>query len=221
MSEKVLERTLKIKPHELDKWNTYMATGEVVPDLPKEECVACWTADFGDGIEADLKVCTASDRTVWCECVLFDNGCEVGCSGVDDDLNGEWYFDYNGSKYTVKVEELECFEPNVIKEYCVESNAVGVWLSVRKPYDDAVVVRQKFADAWKELSRLLTEHKFKHELMFFKGEMPVIKAAKNFSGQNDPRAYMRIGVSLWKDANTMAEPGELVGLLVENGYSEM
>ncbi len=66
------------------------------------ETLESWTANFGSHIEGDLKVCS-SDDDVWCELVLFDEGCEVACSEVMDSLDSEWKLEYNGIIYEVKI----------------------------------------------------------------------------------------------------------------------
>ena len=66
--------------------------------------VQTYTADFGDGVEADIKVCKGDPPFV--DAVLYDKGSEVNLIwDVDDELLGEYKFYYNGELYTVTVEE--------------------------------------------------------------------------------------------------------------------
>lgn len=97
--------TLKIP--ELEKYNQLMSLTEPDYDehnLKQYSVIASWTADFGEGIQVDVKVCTSENRTpLWCEAVLFNNGNEVACSEVMDELDRDWTFEYNGTVYVVTV----------------------------------------------------------------------------------------------------------------------
>ena len=67
--------------------------------------IKTYTADFGDGIEADIKVCDADrESTPFVDAVLFDHGSQVDVLEVADDLIGEYIFTYNDYTYTVIVE---------------------------------------------------------------------------------------------------------------------
>lgn len=59
----------------------------------KYTAIESWTADFGNGLEIDLKVCTSDENDpLWCEAVLFHNGVEIGCSDAGTQLEGPWVF---------------------------------------------------------------------------------------------------------------------------------
>lgn len=59
----------------------------------------------------DIKCCGVHDENeeAWAEAVLFYRGSEVAVSEVEDELLGEWMFEYNGETYiaVVKMEEAE------------------------------------------------------------------------------------------------------------------
>jgi len=66
-----------------------------------ENTVARYTANFGDGIEADIKVCGVKEThdaeedecTPYVDAVLFENGSEIGCIEPSfDTLEGEYLF---------------------------------------------------------------------------------------------------------------------------------
>lgn len=61
------------------------------------------TADFGNGIEMDIKLCGAREEKPWTEAVLFCNGSEVCHSDVCEEFEGEWELEYNGNIYVVNV----------------------------------------------------------------------------------------------------------------------
>lgn len=72
-------------------------------DIPKLSNIKTWTADFGNGFFADIKMNT-SEEDVWSEGVLFDgNGCQVACTDVCDNLEGEWEFEVGDDVYKVNV----------------------------------------------------------------------------------------------------------------------
>ena len=53
-----------------------------------------YTAQFDDGREVDVKLCISDEEnTNWCEAVLFDHGCEIACSEVEEEFFGEWSFE--------------------------------------------------------------------------------------------------------------------------------
>ena len=62
-----------------------------------------YTADFGGGLEADIKVCKGDPPFV--DAVLYANGSEVQVMDVSDELLGEYLFYHNGKVYAVIVEE--------------------------------------------------------------------------------------------------------------------
>jgi len=64
------------------------------PGTRKPDTIATFTANFGGGLEADIKVCnTESDSKPYVDAVLFQDGCEVGLLDVGDELAGEYLFD--------------------------------------------------------------------------------------------------------------------------------
>ena len=65
--------------------------------------VQTYTADFGDGVEADIKVCKGDPPFV--DAVLYDKGSEGQLMDVSDELLGEYLFYYDGKVYAVTVEE--------------------------------------------------------------------------------------------------------------------
>lgn len=74
-------------------------------------CIEYFSVDFGNGIEADIKVCFERDTT-YLDPVLFDEGCEVCVNEVSYEILGPESFEYKGVEYLVEV-ELEPTEGNV------------------------------------------------------------------------------------------------------------
>lgn len=68
------------------------------------------TADFGGGMEMDVKICGVQYREgesnkAWSEAVLFKDGSEVCCSEPADIIEGEWSLAYEGTVFTAIVKE--------------------------------------------------------------------------------------------------------------------
>lgn len=65
-----------------------------------------WTADFGNGYEIDIKVCSSEKNApLWSEAVLFHNGSEISCTEPCDTLLGTWTFNHENTEYQIKVTE--------------------------------------------------------------------------------------------------------------------
>jgi hypothetical protein len=66
------------------------------------DVIQTWSANFGDGIEADIKL--VNGDTPYIDAVLFQDGCEVNVLDVSETLLGEYDFRYKGMQYVVNVE---------------------------------------------------------------------------------------------------------------------
>lgn len=66
--------------------------------------IVTYTADFGKGIQADIKVCDADkESTPFIDAVLFHEGSDIGCLDVGDELLGKYIFKDKDNTYTVVV----------------------------------------------------------------------------------------------------------------------
>lgn len=66
------------------------------------------TADFGGGVEADVKCCgvrywQGESNLAWAEAVLFKDGAECCCSEVEDTFEGRWELALDGTEYIIDV----------------------------------------------------------------------------------------------------------------------
>lgn len=66
------------------------------------------TADFGGGIEADVKCCGIKYREgdsnlAWAEAVLFKDGAECCYTEIEDSFEGRWELSLDGTEYVVDV----------------------------------------------------------------------------------------------------------------------
>ena len=86
---------------QLQKW---LELNEPIPDTGPYEVVATFTADFGNNIEADIKVCN-SDLGGWIDAVLFDEGHEVCTIEPSYELLGDFHFEYDGKRYIAVLKE--------------------------------------------------------------------------------------------------------------------
>ena len=96
----------------LSQLRTYLSKE---PESPKE-CLGedetiTFTADFGKGIQMDVKVCgvqyeEGGCNTAWSEAVLFENGSQVAYSDAGEEIDGSpWELEYEGNLYVVHVLE--------------------------------------------------------------------------------------------------------------------
>lgn len=87
-------KTIQIPSSKIEECDSLMNVDELdyeKNDIPRFSTIERWTADYGNQYEIDLKVCSGSNGDpLWCEAVLFKNGCEVECSEVYYDLAGIW-----------------------------------------------------------------------------------------------------------------------------------
>lgn len=105
--------TIKIPREILDEMNEILALDHEYEDAGHTEVIETYTVRFDDGCEADIKVCNGDEGGPFVDPVLFDeNGCEIMCIEVADQLDGEYIFrrpdpnkwDKDSDQYTVIVE---------------------------------------------------------------------------------------------------------------------
>lgn len=101
MEVKKIKKILTISKQDMESYRKMMTADDLdygEYGISRYSTVKSWAVDFGNGYEMDLKVCSGdSGEPLWCEAVLFKNGCEVECSEVYDNLEGVWgLFDING-----------------------------------------------------------------------------------------------------------------------------
>lgn len=109
MNEKTITQPLYIKKDVLKHWENMLKREDIDYDNEKWKAysnVIKWTAKFSNGFEIDLKVNTndTTDHDLFSEAVLFDeDGCELTCTDVQYDLEGEWNLYYEGTTYSINV----------------------------------------------------------------------------------------------------------------------
>jgi hypothetical protein len=83
--------TISIPKKEVKEMNAIARRSTPLPDTGECEVIKTYTADFGNGWEADIKVCNGDPPFI--DPVLFENGNEVAVIEVTDTLEGEYIFD--------------------------------------------------------------------------------------------------------------------------------
>lgn len=95
----------------VSRYRKLMQASELDYDLlgiPRYETVDCWTVDCGDDYAIDLKVCSSDfGDPLWCEAVLFKDGCECSCTDVEDEITGEWELNADGISFMLHVASKE------------------------------------------------------------------------------------------------------------------
>lgn len=97
-------KTIKIPSSELKEMNQILSRTEKSPDYKDATTIKSYTANFGNGIEADIKVVNGDGPYV--DPVLFKDGYEVNTlQDPSECLDGEYIFEYKNVTYTVIVAE--------------------------------------------------------------------------------------------------------------------
>lgn len=107
LARQMQKQILTIAKEDAEKYNRLMQCESIdyaANNIARYSTVCCWGISFGDGYEADLKVCSSDWNTpLWCEVVLFKDGSEIGCTDVFDDLTGEWVLVAQGKTFVLSV----------------------------------------------------------------------------------------------------------------------
>jgi len=97
-------KTLCIDADDAENYQALMLAGANTEGFSRYATIQSWTVDFGEGYEADLKVCSSDiGDPLWSEAVLFFNGAEVSCSEPRSELCGEWLLHADGREFVVNV----------------------------------------------------------------------------------------------------------------------
>ena len=98
------KQVIKIDKKIIEEYNRYLDSGEEYPDCNRYDTVESWTARFGNGIEADIKVCSTGDCDLFVDAVLFKDGSEAALAGDPEyQLDGEYEFEFDDEVYVVEV----------------------------------------------------------------------------------------------------------------------
>lgn len=77
-------------------------------EFQPEDNTIVYTAVFPDGKEMDIKCCGSQDEASWTEAVLFDeHGGQLCFTDPDEDYEGTWELEYEGTRYVAIVQPEE------------------------------------------------------------------------------------------------------------------
>ena len=94
--------TKHIDIKEAAHWQAALDDNRVYPGHAEDAVLACYTVDFGEGIQADIKVCNG-DSGPWIDAILFDQGHEVQVLEPSTVLLGSYKFQYNDKEYDAEL----------------------------------------------------------------------------------------------------------------------
>ena len=97
------EAKISVPKNVLNEYNRYLDSGDTYPDAARYETVETFTANFGDGYEADIKVCATWECDLFVDAVLFKNGSEVAHCDPEYALDGIFEFDADDNYFSVEV----------------------------------------------------------------------------------------------------------------------
>ena len=114
MESDIIKKTIEIPMDEISKWERLMNLDSGMIDLEAEgisvrdPILAVWTADFGNGIEVDVKVCLSVGfdelPAIWCVANLVEDGVESYSTELQYELTGTWNMPkINGKRYVVEI----------------------------------------------------------------------------------------------------------------------
>jgi hypothetical protein len=100
-----MNRNIKVPSKEAEQIQKWLNSNEPIPDAGKYEVVKTYSADFDNGIVADIKVVN-SPSGAYIDAVLFDDGSEVQTMEPRYTLvkAGGYNFKYNSKIFSVIIE---------------------------------------------------------------------------------------------------------------------
>jgi hypothetical protein len=96
------KRSITITKEEAEFAKLILALETFAEGYDRDGVIMTKSADFGNGIEADIKLCNGDSPYV--DAVLFENGSELMALDVGDEFEGEFVFEIGGKRYVVDVE---------------------------------------------------------------------------------------------------------------------
>ena len=94
------EASIRLPKYRADKWNKILRRRTMVPDAGREEVLDKITVKFGDGREADFKLCNG--RPPFLDPVLFEDGRQIDLLDVAGKVQGVYAFS-TGHVVTIQV----------------------------------------------------------------------------------------------------------------------
>ncbi|MBD5584441.1 MAG: hypothetical protein HDQ88_05115 [Clostridia bacterium] len=114
---------LYLNPKIVKTYNEYMERDLLDYDalgFKSYETAETWSVTFPDKKAMDVKVCTGNRQdgdVLWCEGVLFtEQGCEIACTEVMDELDGKYMTADNDDEYVVEVRPMDVESKAVLRD---------------------------------------------------------------------------------------------------------
>ena len=95
--------TVFISKKEHERLQKLIDQNRMDPKNDRDGICQTMTAQFDNGIEADIKICN-SENGPWIDPVLFFNGSEIGVLEPQYTIEGEYLFEIDENEFIVKVE---------------------------------------------------------------------------------------------------------------------
>lgn len=83
--------------------NNILSSETFIPKYDPDGIIEVFTIKFDNNLEVDIKVCNGNSP--YLDVVIFDKGAEVNCFLGEDNILGEYDFEYNGEKYQILIKE--------------------------------------------------------------------------------------------------------------------
>lgn len=96
------KRTIYISREEYGDVQTFLDKGKPVNDVGRDEILKIFQVDFGEGVEADIRIIN-SDRP-YVGGSLYNGDCETAVLEPREELLGGYTFDHEGRIYVVEIQ---------------------------------------------------------------------------------------------------------------------
>ena len=97
---------IKVEKEKLNHLNSLLSMENIdfhALKIEEDATLETFTANFGNGIEVDIKVCSGQTNC-FVDPILFDHGSEAVTNDTEDQLDGIYLFEYESNTYVVVVQ---------------------------------------------------------------------------------------------------------------------
>jgi len=96
-----LKQVIEISKTEADAMQKILDLQYSGPECDRDGLFATYSAEFGDGWEADIKVCNGDGPYI--DAILFHDGHQAQVLDISEKLVGEFRFVVEGTEYIVEI----------------------------------------------------------------------------------------------------------------------
>ena len=97
-----MKRIIKIDKEEIEWYQRLLDGDKPIPECGLDDVYETWTANFGKGIEVDIKLVNTSNGP-YIDAILFAGGIEMVVLEPQYVLLGEYPFEHNDKNYIVNI----------------------------------------------------------------------------------------------------------------------